>query len=262
MNWLISANSDLYDHSSSFEHYGFIDWRQGVTKYRLGDIVYIYCTRPLKMLQYKCRVDKIDLKFSEIRDDKEYWKNIDEYQKSQSGKFVRLRLIEQISNDFMKLENLQQNGLNSAPQGPIRIQNENLLNYIERFFTDKYQIDFFPDILNEDEVHYEGAKKVVLVNKYERSSKARENAIKYHGFKCKVCGISFEEAYGVIGKGFIHIHHLIPINEIGKNYKIDYQKDLIPVCPNCHSMLHRKLNGKELTVEELKKMISKTVVKI
>ena len=256
MNWLISANSDMYDHSSSFEHYGFIDWRQGTTKYNVGDTVYIYCTRPLKMIQYKCRVDRIDLEFSQIRDDKEYWKNIEEYQKSLSGKFVRLRLIEQVSNNYMKLENLQHNGLISAPQGPIKIKNENLLKYIEQFFTDKYQIDFFSDILNEDEAHYEGAKKSVLVNKYERSSKARENAVKFHGLKCKVCGINFEETYGLIGKDFIHIHHLVPINEIGKNYKINYQRDLIPVCPNCHSMLHRKLNGKEQTVEELKKLIA------
>lgn len=257
MNWIISANSDMYDHSSSFEHYGFIDWRQGSTKYNIGDTVYIYCTRPLMMIQYKCNVEKIDLEFNQIRDDKEYWINIDEYQKSLTGRFIRLRLIEQISNDFMKLDKLQQNGLKSAPQGPIKIKDDNLLKYIERYFTDKYQIDFFPDILNEDEAHYEGAKKSVLVNKYERSSKARENAVKFHGLRCKVCEINFEDKYGLIGKDFIHIHHLVPINEIGKNYKIDYQKDLIPVCPNCHSMLHRKIDGKELTVDELKRMIKK-----
>lgn len=255
MNWLISANSNMYDHSSSFEHYGFIDWRQGLTKYSVGDIVYIYCTRPIKMLQYKCKVEKIDLEFSQIRDDKEYWLNIEEYQKSLIGKFIRLRLIEQVSNDFMRLENLQHNGLKLAPQGPIKIKDDNLLKYIEKFFTDNYQIDFFPDILNEGEAYYEGAKKSILVNKYERSSKARENAVRFHGLSCKVCEINFEEKYGIIGKDFIHIHHLVPINEIGKNYKIDFQKDLIPVCPNCHSMLHRILNGRELTVDELKEVV-------
>ena len=79
MNWLISANSKIYDHSSSFEHYGFIDWRQGNTKYEIGDIVYIYCTRPLMMLQYKCIVEKIDIHFSQIRDDEEYWFDKEEY---------------------------------------------------------------------------------------------------------------------------------------------------------------------------------------
>lgn len=44
MNWIISANSKMYDRSSSFEHFGSIDWRQGNAKFDVGDTVYIYCT--------------------------------------------------------------------------------------------------------------------------------------------------------------------------------------------------------------------------
>ena len=61
--------------------------------------------------------------------------------------------------------------------------------------------------------------------------------------------------YGDIGKGFIHIHHIVPLNQIKKEYKINYKRDLIPVCPNCHAMLHRKINDKELTINELKKIL-------
>ena len=53
MNWLISANASMYDHSSSFEHFGYIDWRQGNGKFAVNDTVYIYCTRPLKKIQYE-----------------------------------------------------------------------------------------------------------------------------------------------------------------------------------------------------------------
>lgn len=257
MNWIISANPNMYDHSSSFEHYGFIDWRQGNAKFEIGDTVYIYSTRPLKMLQYKCIVEKINLDSIQIRDDKEYWLDKEEYYKSIDGKFMTLRLIEQVSNEQMKLENLKKHGLKAAPQGPIKIKDENFLNYIEKFFTDQYQIGYFPQTINEEEVQYEGAKKTVIVNKYERSSKARENAVKYHGLNCTVCDINFKKMYGEIGKGFIHIHHLVSIHEIGTDYKIDYKNDLIPVCPNCHSMLHRKINGKEPTIDELKQMINK-----
>ncbi|MHA7843225.1 MAG: HNH endonuclease [Winogradskyella sp.] len=257
MNWIISANSKMYDHSSSFEHYGSIDWRQGNAKFEVGDTVYIYCTRPLMMIQYKCTVDRIDLNSDQIRDDKEYWLDEEEYFKSLDGKFMTLRLVEQVSNNQMKLEILKENGLKAAPQGPVKIKDENLLKHIETYFTDNYQTDFFPDTVNEEETEYEGAKRIVIVNKYERSSKARENAVNYHGLNCKVCDLNFKEMYGEIGEDFIHIHHLVPIHEIGKNYKIDYRNDLIPVCPNCHSMLHRKLNGKEPTIEELKKMINK-----
>lgn len=255
MNWLISANPKVYDHSSSFEHYGFIDWKQGNIKYNIDDIVYIYCAQPLKMIQYKCIIEKIDLHSQEIRDDKEYWTKLEDYNKALNGKFMRLKLIEQVSNEKMKLENLRQNGLSSAPQNPMRILNPDLLKYLDTYFSDEFQSDIFPDTLSKDEKNVEGGSKMIYVNKYERSSKAREEAIKYHTAKCFVCEMIFEDIYGEIGKGFIHIHHLVPISTIGEEYQIDYKKDLIPVCPNCHAMLHRKINGKYLTVDELKEII-------
>lgn len=79
--------------------------------------------------------------------------------------------------------------------------------------------------------------------------------IEKYGCKCSVCGFDFEKEYGELGKGFIHIHHIVPIARIGKEYKIDYEKDLIPVCPNCHAMLHRKLHGDNITVDVLKNLL-------
>lgn len=58
------------------------------------------------------------------------------------------------------------------------------------------------------------------------------------------CVIWILKQYGSLGKGFIHVHHKIPLSEIGDEYEVDYVNDLIPVCPNCHAMLHRKsMNG-------------------
>lgn len=113
---------------------------------------------------------------------------------------------------------------------------------------------FFPDTIDENKTYYEGATKKVIVNKYERSRDARENCIKHKGCKCAVCEMDFEEKYGAIGRGFIHVHHTVPISSIGKDYVINYEKDLVPVCPNCHAMLHRK--NPPYTIEELKKKIS------
>lgn len=252
--WIISANAEMYDHTSSFEHYGFIDWRQGLTRYEIGDVVFIYCTRPTSAIQYKCQIEKINLKQSEIRDDKEYWINLDEYEKSLYGNFIRLNLIEQISNTKLNLDNLKSNGLKAAPQGPIKVISK-LSEYINSNFTDNNQTEYFPDILNEDVVQYEGLKKQVTVNKYERSSLARKKCIDFHGLNCYVCDMNFLNYYGEIGAGFIHVHHLVPIHQIGKEYKVNYKEDLVPVCPNCHAMLHRKNNGSEISIEELKKMI-------
>jgi 5-methylcytosine-specific restriction protein A len=47
--------------------------------------------------------------------------------------------------------------------------------------------------------------------------------------------------YGELGKNFIHVHHVIEISTIKKEYEIDYKTDLMPVCPNCHAMLHKKI---------------------
>lgn len=257
-NWIISANSQMYDHASSFEHYSFIDWRQGVANFEIGDIVFIYSTRPASIIQYKCFVEKINLYYPNIRDDKEYWKEIKEYQKSINGKFMRLKLIDQIYNPKLSLENLKENGLSAAPQGPVKVK-QNLLEYINSNFLDNYQTEIFPEILDET-VAFEGIKKQILVNRYERDSMARKKCIEFHGLSCTVCGLKFSEKYGDIGNEFIHVHHLIPIHKIGKEYKVDYKKDLIPVCPNCHSMLHRKINGNEPTIDELKKMINKNYI--
>lgn len=101
---------------------------------------------------------------------------------------------------------------------------------------------------------YEGLKQLITVNKYERNKLARSICIEKYGFICQVCEFDFEQKYGELGRSFIHVHHIKPISEIGKEYKIDPESDLIPVCPNCHSMIHRYKN-KTLTVQELKQII-------
>ncbi|WP_102305387.1 HNH endonuclease [Vibrio cyclitrophicus] len=101
----------------------------------------------------------------------------------------------------------------------------------------------------------EGAPLAVKVNRFERNLKAREVCISHHGASCKVCDLNFVQTYGKLGAGFIHVHHIVPISEICKEYEVDPVNDLVPVCPNCHAMLHRKTPP--LTVEKLKKVIRK-----
>ncbi len=104
---------------------------------------------------------------------------------------------------------------------------------------------------------FEGAKKTVTINAYERNSKARKVCIDYWGTKCSVCGFDFEKVYGSIGKGFIHVHHLIPVAQIGKSYQINPINDLRPVCPNCHSMIHSQ--NPPLSIEKVKRLINNEI---
>jgi 5-methylcytosine-specific restriction protein A len=100
---------------------------------------------------------------------------------------------------------------------------------------------------------WEGGMVKVLVNKYERDRGARRECIKHFGPICQVCEMDFEKRYGSLGQGFIHVHHIVPVSLITREYLVDPVNDLIPVCPNCHCMLHKK--SPAYAVAELKKLI-------
>jgi 5-methylcytosine-specific restriction enzyme A len=113
------------------------------------------------------------------------------------------------------------------------------------------KIDQFPEEIpfESEGKLVEGAKKTIIVNTYERNPLARRKCIDFHKPICSVCNFDFEKVYGDFGKGFIHVHHLTPISQIGENYQIDPINDLRPVCPNCHSMLHK--TNPALSIDEL-----------
>ena len=114
--------------------------------------------------------------------------------------------------------------------------------------------DVIPGEYVDDTEYTEGSKKRVVVNAFERNSKAREACLKKFGYSCQVCGMSFSDRYGEIGGKFIHVHHKKLLACRQKAYKVDPVKDLIPVCPNCHAMLHT--SDPPLRVDELKSKIS------
>ncbi|WP_321792782.1 HNH endonuclease [Caballeronia sp. J97] len=105
----------------------------------------------------------------------------------------------------------------------------------------------YPDDLVWSKTHYEGAVTQVLVNRYERDPTARATAIAHYGCKCCACGFDFEAKYGELGRGFIHVHHVVDLATIGAEYQVDPIKDLRPVCPNCHAMLHTEKPSMEIS---------------
>lgn len=102
----------------------------------------------------------------------------------------------------------------------------------------------------------EGIKKSYYVNKYERDPKNRKKAIEIHGLNCYVCGFNFEEVYGEHGRDFIEIHHIKPLSSLKEAVAINPKTDLVPLCANCHRMIHRRKN-EVLTVEQLKALTKK-----
>lgn len=101
------------------------------------------------------------------------------------------------------------------------------------------------------------ANSVKNMKQYKRTKKEREECINFHGTFCAVCGFSFEQAFGEIGKDYIEVHHLKPVAQFASSPVriVNPVADLRPVCANCHRMLH--IRNPPLSVEELIKIRSR-----
>jgi 5-methylcytosine-specific restriction protein A len=121
-----------------------------------------------------------------------------------------------------------------------------------KHLTENDSLTIYPDEVESDNNRpfIEGSVKQVLVNFFERDQKGRQECINHYGYKCSICNFDFQEAYGDLGKNFIHVHHIKPLAEIRQEYQLDPIRDLRPVCPNCHAMLHRKTPA--YSIEEIK----------
>lgn len=107
-----------------------------------------------------------------------------------------------------------------------------------------------PEELPLSEQVSEGTRVQVVVNRYERSTTARKICLEHYGYSCEVCGLTMKNMYGDRAAGLIHVHHLVPVSEIGSQYMLDPIADLRPVCPNCHAFLHT--STPPITISEAK----------
>ena len=96
----------------------------------------------------------------------------------------------------------------------------------------------------------------MITKSYERSRKLRNAAIEHFSrngiITCDCCGFEFKSFYGErYGTSCIEIHHLKPIFQYaGKNVVQtidDALRNVLPVCPNCHRVIHRN----SITAEQI-----------
>ena len=134
-----------------------------------------------------------------------------------------------------------------------------LLNTFNKISKTNKKVETF----DENILINEGTQVVVRTKVYKRSSKLRKMAINHYTtsdgrIKCKVCCFDFEEFYGEFGKDFIEIHHQKPVFQFDGD---DEQKtishaleNVIPVCSNCHRMIHRRRDN-PLSFSEIKEHV-------
>ena len=113
------------------------------------------------------------------------------------------------------------------------------------------------ELTQEDDEFSEG--KILLKEhlKRERNNKliieAKKRFVNKNGhLYCEVCGFDFKKQYGALVDNFIEAHHSIPVSTMaeGDTTKVE---DIIMVCSNCHSMIHRRKPW--LDKDELKKIL-------
>ncbi|MEG0327805.1 MAG: HNH endonuclease [Erysipelothrix sp.] len=133
-------------------------------------------------------------------------------------------------------------------------------NFIINLGNDGKKIDssdiYQQAITNDYESVYidiEGKRQLIYSYKYERNPKLRKEALRIHGYTCHACGFNFYQKYGEIGKDFIEVHHINPLSEVKAETLVNPRTDLIPLCANCHRIIHR--NKKPISVDGLKKII-------
>lgn len=102
-------------------------------------------------------------------------------------------------------------------------------------------------IYDENDVVNEGQIITTKSKTKNRSQKLRNAAIQHFtekgSIKCALCGFDFEKTYGEYGKGFIEVHHIKPIYQFTSDDETktikDAIKNLMPLCSNCHRIVHR-----------------------
>ena len=111
--------------------------------------------------------------------------------------------------------------------------------------------------LTSDEQRWlrEGKVSRIVTNTYERNPTARRLCIAHYGTSCSICDFSFGNVYGDDFDDFIHVHHLTELAEIGEAYDVDPIRDLRPVCPNCHAIIHQRRPA--YSIQEVKDFTSR-----
>lgn len=128
------------------------------------------------------------------------------------------------------------------------------LNNIDKNFYSE-EVEYSEDDYRDDKLIKEGNSFYSYSKKYERDPKNRLEAIKIHRTKCIACGFDFEQVYGVRGRGFVEVHHVNPLYTLEEEMFINAKTDLVPLCSNCHRMVHHQKDN-VLSIDELKSILN------
>ena len=144
--WILPSSKKRFDLEACFAEYGEVYWRitNNIKRIRKGDRGYVYSSDPDKAILYRFEVVESQLPYSKIMDrDDKFSKSKGELNKefaAKGGAFVLVRANGFVDDKRLSLPILLSYGLKGAPQGAIRISQEeykSLLDFIDAHFEEK-----------------------------------------------------------------------------------------------------------------------------
>ena len=141
--WLLPSSKKRFNLEACFAKYGEVYWRISNNFKRIskGDRGYVYSSDPDKAILYRFDVVESQISYSKVMDrDDKFSKGKGETNKefgTNGGLFVLIRVNGKIKDKRFALPILLNNGLKGAPQGAIRISQEEyepLLEFIDANF--------------------------------------------------------------------------------------------------------------------------------
>ncbi len=245
-NWVIPCDINKYDVHRAFSENKILEWTQSpqLNNMKVGDTVYIYVGKPFGRIMYQCQVLNVNIAASSI-DDAKYVKDDSFFEKDR--RLFKIKLIKKLGDMRLSLVNLNEKGLSGNIQGPRKLKDA-----IKDFVNDVCEQDKGQTIEDNDIQHeisgtseelvelalnsrdeLAGYKYLETVSKYRVINQKLIRELKdiYKG-QCQMCGNKIGDEYG---EEIAEAHH-IEYFSLSQN---NDQSNILIVCPNCHSIIHR-----------------------
>lgn len=141
--WLLPSSRKRFNLEACFAEYGEVYWRISSNSKRIakGDRGYVYSSDPDKAILYRFDVIESQLPYSKVMDRDEKFSNgkgeSNKEYGAKGGLFVLIRVNGTLEDKRFSLPILLKNGLKGAPQGAIRISQEEykpLLDFVDANF--------------------------------------------------------------------------------------------------------------------------------
>jgi len=133
-NWIIPSNENKFNLAKFLSMYdNVVDWKQSAN-FEVGDVVYIYCTKPQMRIRYKMEVVATNIPSSKAIIDKSCWNDEAEFKSGlANNRYFRLKLVAEASSDLLTMCELHKKGVKGYFQRSRTID-RNLTRYIDNFF--------------------------------------------------------------------------------------------------------------------------------